>query len=85
MEKCIHCHKVRNGPNNWRHFLATYHEVELQHAVCPQCSIPLFPKFYRVQEFSSQGTVNGTLTKNFFDRFSPTAHLKTLSSKIWCL
>ncbi len=85
MEKCIYCHKVRNGPDEWRHFVANFHEVEIRHDVCPQCAIHGFPKFYRVHESPAQSPVNGTLTKKFFARFSRTADLNTLSSRICCL
>jgi hypothetical protein len=66
MEKCTHCHTVRNGPDHWRHFVATYHDVEIRHDVCPHCSTRPFPRFYRVQESLSQDYVNGTVTKKFF-------------------
>lgn len=53
MEKCAHCHKIRNGQKAWKSFIARYHEVEIHHFVCPQCYALPFPKFYRLYEDSS--------------------------------
>jgi len=53
MEKCVHCHKIRNDKKTWKSFTARYHEVEIRHSVCPQCYALPFPRFYRLYEDSS--------------------------------
>lgn len=53
MEKCVHCHKIRNDQKNWKSVTARYHEVEIRHFVCPQCYELSFPRFYRLYEDSS--------------------------------
>jgi hypothetical protein len=53
MEKCAHCHKIRDDKKNWKSFTARYHEVEIRHFVCPKCYALPFPRFYRLYEDSS--------------------------------
>ena len=50
MEKCVQCKKLKDSEAAWKCYFARYHEVEIQHYVCPQCSILSFPKFYRLHE-----------------------------------
>jgi len=50
MEQCTQCKKTKNREAKWRTYVARYHEVEIQHSICPQCSVLSFPKFYRLHE-----------------------------------
>jgi hypothetical protein len=53
MERCAHCHKIRNDNTPWKSVTARYHEVEIHHLVCPQCYALPFPRFYRLYNDSS--------------------------------
>jgi len=50
METCTQCKKTKTRNSEWRNYVARYHEVEIWHSVCPQCSELSFPKFYEVHE-----------------------------------
>jgi hypothetical protein len=58
MEQCAQCKKIRSRGAQWETYVARYHEVEIQHSVCPQCSVLSFPKFYRLYEKMADNNTN---------------------------
>jgi len=50
MENCSQCKKTNSQNSRWKNYVARYHDVEIRHSVCPQCSELSFPKLYKVHE-----------------------------------
>ena len=76
MEKCVQCKRIKKNKDTWKIYFARFHEVEIQHHVCPQCSVLSFPKYYILYEDTKNN--NGDTEKNFIDR----NYLIAISKKI---
>lgn len=50
MENCTQCKKIKSRNSKWKNYIARYHDVEIRHSVCPQCSELSFPKLYKAKE-----------------------------------
>lgn len=50
MEKCTQCKKTEPRRGLWKRYVSRYHDVEIQHYICPQCSVLSFPRFYILHE-----------------------------------
>ncbi len=79
MEICVQCKKIKKNEDLWKTFVARYHDVEIKHHVCPQCSTSSFPETYKVYEDANYD--KGGIDKNFMDRNYPIAMLHKLKTK----